>query len=88
MTGETENEAGCLRCAVFCDIQNENSFSLLQKWTARKDLDNYIASLRFGALLGMKALLSEPPKIQIYTISRSEGMEAIDTVRARNPLRI
>ena len=80
-------EAGCRSYDVFCDIEDKNRFSLLEEWESRKDLDHHIRSHRFGVLLGSKTLLCEPPKIQIHTVSRSEGMEAIDAVRSKRTLR-
>jgi hypothetical protein len=61
-------------------------FSLLQEWETREDLDHHLASHRFGALLGTKALLSEPIGIQILTISQSEGMDAIRSVRKKESI--
>lgn len=81
MIGPTGNEAGCLSCDVFCDVEDKNRFSMLGAWETREALDQHILSHRFGALLGTKTLLDEPIKIQIYTVSRSEGMEAIEAVR-------
>ena len=82
MIEPTGKEAGCLSYAVFCDIEDKNRFSLLEEWETREDMDHHIKSHRFGVLLGTKALLSEPPKIQIHTVSQSEGMETIHEVRA------
>ncbi len=83
MIDPTGREAGCLSYAVFCDIENKNLFSLLAEWKSREDLDQHIRSHRFGVLLGSKTLLCEPPKIQIHTVSQSEGIEAIDAVRGK-----
>jgi hypothetical protein len=41
---------------------------------------------RFSVLLGTKSLLCEPLKIQIFTVSHSEGIEAIDAVRSKRTL--
>ena len=82
MIEPTGKEAGCLSYAVFCDIEDKNRFSLLEEWETREDMDLHIRSYRFGVLLGTKTLLSEPPKIQIHTVSQSEGMETIHEVRA------
>lgn len=81
MIEPTEKEAGCLSYAVFCDIEDKNRFSLLEEWETREDMDHHIRSHRFGVLLGTKALLSEPPKIQIHTVSQSEGIETIHAAR-------
>lgn len=75
-------EAGCLSYAVFCDIVNKNRFSMLGEWETREDLNHHFMSQRFGALLGTKSLLDTPMQIQIHTVSRSEGMEAIEAARS------
>ncbi|MGD9010727.1 MAG: putative quinol monooxygenase [Desulfobacteraceae bacterium] len=81
MIEPTSKEAGCLSYNVFCDIEDRNRFSLLERWETREDLNQHIATRKFGALLGIKALLSEPLEIQIHTVSQSEGMEAIHAAR-------
>ncbi len=83
MIEPTGKEAGCLSYAVSCDIEDKSFFSLLEEWETREDVDKHFKSHRFGVLLGIKALLCEPPEIQIHTISRSEGMEAIVAARRK-----
>ena len=81
MIEPTGKEPGCLSYAVFCDIEDKNRFSLLEEWETREDMDQHIRSHRFGVLLGTKTLLCEPPKIQIHTVSQSEGMETVHAAR-------
>lgn len=83
MIEPTENVKGCLSCQVFSDIEEKNVFSLVEEWETREDLDDHIKSDRFSVLLGTKSLLCEPPQIQIHTVSHSEGMEAVHSVRGR-----
>jgi quinol monooxygenase YgiN len=81
----TEMEAGCLSFALFCNMEDKNLLNLLEEWQSRKDLDQHLQSDMFGVLLGTKSLLIEPHGIHIYTINRSEGMEAVHTARERSP---
>ena len=83
MIEPTGKETGCLSYAIFSDIEDQNRFCLLEEWKTREDLDQHIASPRFGVLLGTKALLREPLAIQIHTVSRSEGIDAIRTARGK-----
>jgi len=76
-------EKGCKNYSIFCDIHDKNHFCLIEEWETRKDLDQHIKSCRFGVLLGTKPLLREPLDIRINTISNSQGMEAIEAVRAK-----
>jgi quinol monooxygenase YgiN len=81
MIEPTAKEKGCLTYDVFCDIEDNNVFSLLEAWENRDDLDHHLRSDRFGVLLGTKSLLNEPLKIQIHTVSHSEGMETVQAAR-------
>ena len=81
MIEPTTKKAGCLSFGVFCGIEDENRFNLLGEWETREDLDRHIASRQFSVLLGTKALLREPLEIRILTVSLSEGMDAVHTVR-------
>ena len=78
-----EKEKGCLSYNIFADIEDENVFNLISEWQTRHHLDHHIRSDRFSVLLGIKSLLSEPLKIQIVTVSGSEGIEAVNTVRKK-----
>lgn len=83
MIAPTAKKPGCLGFGVFCDIEDKNRFSLLGEWETREDLDRHITSHQFSVLLGTKGLLCEPPDIQIFTVSLSEGMDAVDSIRGR-----
>jgi len=83
MIESTGKEKGCLSYDVFCDIEDKNVFSLHEEWETYEDLDHHIRTDRFGVLLGTKSLLCEPPKIQIHTVSHSEGMEVVNTLRSK-----
>lgn len=82
----TGREKGCLSYHVFRDIENQNVFSVLGEWDTRKALDRHIKSGRFGVLLGIRSLLSDPPSIQYHTISNTEGMEIVNTLRGKSTL--
>ena len=84
MIEPTEKEAGCLSHTVFCNIEDKSLFSLLEEWETREDLDHHLKSHRFGVLLGSKTLLCEPLKIQIFTVSDAEGIEAVNSVRKKS----
>ena len=77
------NENGCLSYGIFCDIEDKNMFNLISEWKTRKHLDFHMGSDRFGILLGTKSLLCEPLKFQIFTVSNSEGIEAVNSVRKK-----
>ncbi|MFH0994346.1 MAG: antibiotic biosynthesis monooxygenase family protein [Pseudomonadota bacterium] len=79
-------ELGCLSYGIYCDIEDKNLFNLISEWETRQHLDHHMGSDRFSVLLGTKSLLCEPIKIQILSVSESEGNEAVDSVRKNQKL--
>ena len=80
-------EKGCLSYDVLCDLEDNRVFSLIEEWETRNDLDRHIQSERFSVLLGTKSLLTKPSEIIIHTVSDSEGVEAVNALRAREPIK-
>ncbi|WP_020585932.1 putative quinol monooxygenase [Desulfobacter curvatus] len=74
-------EPGCKSYKVCRDIKDKNSFCLFEEWENREDLEQHIKTLRFKVLLGTRTLLRKPPEIKIYTVSRTQGMEAVMAMR-------
>jgi len=81
LTQPPVEEKGCLRYGIYHDIEDENVFNLISEWETRQHLDHYMKSDSFRVLLGTKSLLYEPLKIQIFTVSDSEGFEAVKSLR-------
>jgi quinol monooxygenase YgiN len=76
-----DSEPGCLSYALYCNMEDKNALNLWEEWQTRENLDHHFRSKMFGILLGTRSLLNEPHGIQIYTVHRSEGMEAVHTAR-------
>ena len=76
-------EKGCLSYDVFCDLEDNQVFSLIEEWETREDLDRHIRSERFSALLGTKSLLAKPLEINIHTVSHSQGVEVVNALRGK-----
>ena len=74
-------EHGCKLYKVSRDIKDENNFCLFEEWETREDFEQHIKTLRFKVLLGTKTLLRKPPEIRIYTVSRTQGMDAVTAIR-------
>ncbi len=81
MMGSMEKETGCLSCTLLCAIKDNNLLNLLMEWQTRKALDHHFRSELFSVLLGTRSLLNKPHGIHIYTVQKSEGMEAVHAVR-------
>jgi len=81
MIETTGLERGCLSYDGCCHLGDDTTFSLIGEWATREDLNRHIRSERFSVLLGTKSLLAQPLDIKIHTVSHSEGVEVVRTLR-------
>jgi len=83
MIQSARKEKGCLSYDVFWDFDGKTVFNLIEEWKTREDLNRHIRSEKFSVLLGTKSLLAEPLEMKIHTVSRSEGMEVVNSLREK-----
>jgi len=76
-----QKEKGCLSHNVLQDIEIDNSFSMVQMWQNREDLDDHLRSDKFTILMGTRSLLSRPSEITMHEVTHSAGWEAVEAVR-------
>lgn len=56
---------GCLDAKGYQAIDDEDVFYLVEEWKTQQDMNNYLNSKLFAALLGIKPILVEKPEIKI-----------------------
>ena len=76
-------EKGCMKCSACREIEDENTFCMMQGWESQEALDCYLGSDLFEVLLGTKNFLSEPCEIKFYTVSSTTGIEAVKKARGK-----
>ena len=81
IVNQIRSQTECVKATLCQDIEDETSFILLTEWTARKDLENYIRSDRFGVLLGAGCLLEHPLSMEILPFPNVAGTEAVLAMR-------
>lgn len=79
-------EKGCIICSACQDIEDKNTFHLIESWENQQDLDKHFRSDLFAVLLGTKNFLSEPLEIKFYTVSSTTGIGAINKSTQENNL--
>jgi quinol monooxygenase YgiN len=80
MLEPTRVERGCISYCLYEDIENKNTFALVEEWKTRDDLEKHVRTDNYRRLLALMDLLSEPPQLQFNTVSQTAGMELLSTV--------
>ncbi len=78
-------QPGCIRCNLFRDMEDGNSFLLIGEWQSQEALDGHIGSEQFGILIAAADVLAEHKEVQVSTIAHTKGMEAIRPLRHKGP---
>ena len=74
------SEKGCRACRICRDLENSGIFFLEVDWDARASLEQFLQSLRGGALLGAIDLLGESARARVGN-DVWEGMETLKKIR-------
>ena len=80
MMEPTRVERGCLSFRLYQDVENRNTFILIEEWETQEDLERHISKDNQRQLLTLMDLLSEQPELRFNTVSHTAGMDLIEEV--------
>lgn len=75
MLEPTRLERGCISYCLYEDIENKNTFTLVEEWKTRDDLEKHVRTDNYRRLLDLMDLLSEPYELRFSTVSQTAEME-------------
>ena len=68
-------------CRVLVDAVDPNLLTLVQTWETRADLARHVRSDRYRTVLAIMESSEKRPEVAFRTISKTEGLEAIENLR-------
>ena len=80
--GPTRIQPGCINCRLYQDLDEPDAVFLVEEWQSRKHLDRHFNSDQYRIILSLMEASDQFPDIKICTVSKTEGLEAIDAVRS------
>ncbi len=84
ITGPTQIQPGCISCRFYQDVDDPDAILFVEEWESREGLDRHIKSDQYRIILSLMELSTNAPEIKFNTISKTEGMEVIEAVRAKD----
>ena len=81
--GPIRGRPGFIACHCYQDIERDTCLLLMEQWRSEADLYGRIRSEDFKAVLALMDLSEAPPEFRIHTISDSQEMEALATIRGQ-----
>lgn len=73
-------ERGCLSYRLYEDVEDRNTFSLVEEWNTQNDLERHIRTDNHRRLMALMDLLNEQPELRFNTVSHTSGMDLIEDV--------
>ena len=84
LAASTAARRGCASVRVLQEVDNHNSFLWIEQWDSEADLERYMRSDEYRALLAVIDMSMRQPDIRFFTVDRTAGMEMIAEKRAAN----
>ena len=81
--GPTAVQPGCISCRFYQDVNDPDAVYLVEEWESRKELDHHLNSQEYRIVLSLLDMSAQPPEFKISTISKTEGLEALEAVKGR-----
>ena len=73
-------ERGCLSYRLYEDVEDKNTFVLVEEWKTQNDLENHIRTDNHRRLMALMDLLRDQPELRFNTVSHTSGMDLIEDV--------
>ena len=78
----TRVQPGLLGCGLFEEQLGSGRLLFITEWSSRAELESYLRSDHFTAVLSMLELSSEEPNVRIHELKEPRGLGYVE--RARN----
>ena len=83
IVGPTEVQPGCISCRFYQDVNDPDAVFLVEEWQTRQELDQHLTSQEYRIVLSLVDMSEKPPEFKISTISKTEGLEALEAMRSK-----
>jgi len=85
--GPTKIQPGCISCRLYRDLDEPDAVFLVEEWESREKLDRHFNSEQCRIILSLIEAADQFPEIKINTVSKMEGLEAIEAARRGQEIR-
>jgi quinol monooxygenase YgiN len=79
--GPTRVKPGCISTTFYQDQDDPDTLVLIEKWETQSELEVHIQSNEYRNILALMDLSTRFPEVKVKTVSKTEGLEFIKTVR-------
>ena len=84
VVGPTAVQPGCISCRFYQDLNDPDAVFLVEEWETRKDLEEHLNSRKYRIVMSLLDMSTQPPEFKLNTISKTEGLEALQNVMERH----
>ena len=77
----TRIQSGCISCRLYQDLDEPDAVFLVEEWESREKLERHFNSEQYRIILSLMEASGQFPEIKINTVSKMEGLEAIEAAR-------
>ena len=83
VVGPTKVQPGCISCRFYQDLNDPDAVILMEEWKTRRQLNHRLNSPEYRIVLSLIEMSKKTPEFKVSTISKTEGLEAIESQRIK-----
>lgn len=81
-----QGRPGCIGCAIHEEDSNQHSVIYMEQWESKEALQQHIQSSIYSMILNAMELAAEVPEIHFHEVSKTMGLELIETLRTKEKI--
>ncbi len=74
-------EPGCISCAVYSDLQDQDQLVLMQEWRTRNDLERHLRTPQYRKILEVIDMSADQPVVRFNAVVETKGLKLVAKVR-------
>ena len=78
-------EPACTDCRLYSENGKPQSLLYVERWATARDFEVQLRSKRFGTLLAIIESASQPPELEVRTVSEQRGLDYVSRIRLAPP---
>ena len=78
-------EPACTDCRLYSENGKPQSLLYVERWATARDFEVQLRSERFGTLLAIIESASQPPELEVRTVSEQRGLDYVSRIRLAPP---
>jgi len=77
LLGPTRAAGGCLKAHLYADLDKRKTLLFIEEWESREQFEHNLDTVKLNTIVAAIELSSEAPLVQVDSVEREQGVDAL-----------